>query len=139
MEDQQRSWAIQNMDMFLGGHMWDEYRLFVDKKMKSGEDILAKMTPLKADLSHSARGVATEAGEFNDAIKRWVDYDRQLDVDNVIEEAGDLLFYLTNALTKLGIPIEVVIDRNVTKLNKRYKSGYTDAEAEARADKETEQ
>ena len=139
MEDQERRWEFRNTDMFLGGQMWDEYRAFVYKKMKPGEEILATMTPLKADLSHSARGIATEAGEFNDAIKRWVDYDRKLDINNVIEEAGDLLFYLTNALTKLGIPIEVVIDRNVTKLDKRYKSGYTDAEAEARADKEAEQ
>lgn len=135
MSDQTK-FALQNPDMFLRGEMLDEYRAFVDSKMKKGEDTLAQMTPLKAELVHAAMGLTTEAGEFADAVKKHVFYNKPLDVENLIEEAGDLLFYLFDALTKIGVPVEIAIDRNVSKLNKRYKASFSDAEAAARADKE---
>lgn len=89
----------------------------------------------KNDLMHMAVGICGEAGELADAIKKhWV-YGRELDSTNVIEELGDLLFYIQGMANFMGVDIEVIRQFNVNKLAKRYPTGYTDAAAIARADK----
>ena len=117
------------MDLFL------EYQTFVASKIKPGEVILAQMTPQRAALGHAAHGIATEAGELCDVIKKHVDYGQELDVDHLVEETGDLLFYLTDVLTKAGVSLDSVLMGNMAKLNRRYKARYTDNEAAVRADK----
>ena len=49
--------------------------------------------PVKAALQHGIIGILTEAGELGDTIKRHVFYGEELDVENIIEELGDLLWF----------------------------------------------
>lgn len=111
------------------------YSDFVASKKKPGEDILAQMTPEKADLDHMAKGVAGEGGELLDAIKRHTVYNKPLDRENVIEELGDLEFFMEGLRQRLGISREETLAANMAKLDVRYRQGYTDEEAAARADK----
>lgn len=113
-----------------------DYAAFVASRKKAGEDIIAQMTPEKADADHMAKGVAGEAGELLDAIKQWTVYNKPLDMANVVEELGDLEFFMEGLRQRLGIQRETTLLNNVEKLSKRYKQKYTDAEAAARADKE---
>ena len=113
-----------------------EYRDFVKSRMKP-------MGTLQADLIHMTLGVAGEAGELVDAIKKhWV-YGKPLDVGNVVEELGDLLFYIQGVLstvTRQGVlapeTLEDLMVANMNKLSKRYPTGYSDQAAIARADKD---
>lgn len=130
-----KQFAVANVDMIFKGDMIDNYAAFVDSKVKPGEEILKIKTPQMAELEHYAMGVAGEAGELVDVVKKHTIYGKELDEEHLIEEAGDLFFFLVATLTRAGIPLAVAIDRNVNKLNKRYEKGYTDAEAAARADK----
>lgn len=57
---------------------------------KTGDDILRDLTPMQADLLHMAVGVSGEAGELLDAIKKATIYNKPLDVENMIEELGDI-------------------------------------------------
>lgn len=70
-----------------------------------------------------------------DAIKKTWIYGKPLDRENVLEESGDLLFYLQALLTECGFTLDDAMTANVAKLRKRYPAGYTDAAAIARADK----
>lgn len=88
------------------------------------------------DLMHCAAGTAGEAGELLDAIKKNWAYNKPLDIDNIREEAGDLLFYLLSLLDLLDIPLYQVIEANTAKLAKRYPAGYSDKAAQERADKQ---
>lgn len=109
---------------------------FVADKCKPGEDILASMTADKAHLDHMALGVAGEAGELVDAIKRHTIYGKPLDIDNVVEEIGDILFYMQGILIALYLDMDMAISANMEKLSKRYSTGrYSDQQANARADK----
>lgn len=85
---------------------------------------------------HAAIGVASEAGELLDAIKKsWV-YKKDLDYEHIIEELGDIEFYLQALRYQLCIRRKEVIEANVNKLMERYPSGqYSDEQAQARADK----
>ena len=60
---------------------------------KRGEDIVSELTPLSAHLLHMAVGIAGEAGELCEAIYSK-DSVSDIDKENVIEELGDLEFYL---------------------------------------------
>lgn len=88
------------------------------------------------NLLHGAVGVAGEAGELLDAIKKnWV-YNKPLDKDNILEELGDLRFYMQVIANHLGFTEQMILDGNRDKLKQRYTSlHYSDLAAQARADK----
>lgn len=87
------------------------------------------------DVLHTAVGISGEAGELLDAIKKvWV-YNKEVDIENVIEELGDLNFYMTAMQILYGISDVKIVDHNIAKLAKRYPGGYTDQAAQERADK----
>lgn len=116
---------------------YQNYRTFVRALCKSGDSIKSEITPQDAHRLHMAVGVSGEAGELLDAIKKAAIYRKPLDVANVREEAGDILFYLTGLLDSLDIDIDSVIAENVGKLSLRYQTlSYSNAQAIARADKE---
>lgn len=111
--------------------------------VKPGQAIIDSLTPSKVNSLHMAVGISGEAGELLDAIKKAVIYNKPLDRENVIEELGDLEFYMEGLRAELGITREQTIEANIAKLltgeKARYKLGmYTDNQAIQRADKEEE-
>ena len=83
-------------------------------------------------MMHCAVGIAGEAGELLDAVKKlWV-YGKPLDRQNAIEELGDIEFYAAALRGLLDVSREEVIAQNVAKLTKRYPTQYTDELAIAR-------
>jgi NTP pyrophosphatase (non-canonical NTP hydrolase) len=89
------------------------------------------------EFMHAALGVAGEAGELADAIKKHVVYGKELDWNNIVEELGDLRFYMQQIMNMIGVTEDSVLQHNANKLGKRYKSGsYSNEQAIARADKE---
>jgi NTP pyrophosphatase (non-canonical NTP hydrolase) len=108
----------------------------VRRLAKPGFEIVMRMTSKNAHNLHMAVGIAGESGELLDAIKKVVIYNKPLDRENVVEELGDLEFYMEGLRQGLGITREEVLERNIAKLQKRYGSGsYSDQQAQARADK----
>lgn len=87
---------------------------------------------------HAAVGISGEAGEIIDAIKKiWI-YNKEPDSvyhTNILEELGDLNFYMQYLQNTYHITDEQIIEANIKKLQKRYKQGYSDEAAIARADK----
>lgn len=112
------------------------YKSMVLAKAKPGQDIVSELTPDQAHQLHMAVGVSGEAGELLDAVKKATIYQKPLDRANVIEELGDLEFYMEGLRASLGITREETLRHNMSKLGKRYGSGqYSNEEAQARADK----
>lgn len=106
---------------------------------KPGAKIAAEITADDAHLMHMAIGVSGEAGELLDAIKKRVIYRKDLDRENVLEELGDLEFYMEGLRQGLGITREECLLANMAKLGKRYQDHtYSDESAQARADKQRE-
>lgn len=62
--------------------------------MKPGADIAANITPEEADLLHAAVGVSGEAAEILDACATSIIFDVPLDQENMVEELGDIEFYI---------------------------------------------
>ena len=75
-------------------------------------------------------GINAEGGEFLEIIKKMVFQGKPWNRDNrehLIIELGDLMWYVAQATQALGISMEEVLDRNITKLSKRYPEGAFDA------------
>jgi len=111
----------------------------VAKLAKPGKDVLRDLLPGRAHLLHMAVGVSGEAGELLDAIKKAAIYNKPLDRDNVIEELGDLEFYMEGLRAALNIPRDLTLRANMGKLAVRYPGySYSNQAAQARADKTEE-
>lgn len=105
------------------------YELFVARLIKN-------MGSHKDNLAHAAIGISGEAGELLDAIKKHWAYNKPIDRANVVEELGDLEFYMEALRAELNITRDETIDANKAKLVVRYASGkYSDQQAQERADK----
>lgn len=108
------------------------YRTFVESRMK-------KMPSSLHDMLHMTLGISGEAGELTDAVKKHFAYNKELDTANIIEELGDIVFYIQGFLNVIANPavqdLDDLIRTNTFKLRQRYPTGYSDADAIARADK----
>jgi len=81
-------------------------------------------------LTNSALGVCGESGEFADIVKKIYHQGHEFTEDmqyKMIEELGDILWYVAKAARVLGCSMEYVAVLNIDKLKKRYPEGF-DAE-----------
>jgi len=112
-----------------------QYTAMVKTLAKSGEEILATLTPEKAHVIHMSLGVAGEAGELVDEVKKYIAYGREFNRENVVKEMGDIEFYLEGLRQGTGITRDEVLKANMEKLSERYKGFiYSDEAADARVD-----
>jgi NTP pyrophosphatase (non-canonical NTP hydrolase) len=82
-----------------------------------------------ARLIHAILGVCTEAGELQDMVKKHLIYDKQFDRVNVLEEAGDVMWYLALALDACGFTMSEAMERNIAKLRARFPEKFTSEKA----------
>lgn len=104
------------------------YDMFVYGLLKPQTEQLMKL--------HCALGVCGEAGELADAIKKEQIYGKPEDRENIIEELGDLAFYMQGVMNQYQITPTEIYQGNADKLAKRYVGlKYSDKAAIDRADK----
>jgi len=121
---------MQNINVNIAGCITRNYSDFVKALLKD-------MPNAGDNLMHTAAGISGEAGELLDAVKKHWAYGKPLDMENVREELGDIMFYVTAMMNVLDLDEEEIIWANVEKLEARYPGiTYSDAAAIARADKE---
>lgn len=87
--------------------------------------------------THMIFGMVTEVAELADAYKKHWAYGKELDMVNVKEELGDLLFYISNFAKFNNINLGEIMYTNVEKLKARYPEKFTNEDATNR-DLETE-
>lgn len=73
----------------------------VEALVKSPFDIIGTLSAFTADLWHGATGVAGEAGELLEALV--MSQAGAIDRENVVEELGDLEFYVEQIRQRVGI------------------------------------
>jgi len=85
-------------------------------------------------LAMCGLGVAGEAGEVADIVKKYLYHDSgSLDRDHIIEELGDVLWYVAVAAHTIGVTLADVAHFNAEKLAKRYADRHAGTIAESRA------
>jgi NTP pyrophosphatase (non-canonical NTP hydrolase) len=87
-------------------------------------------------IANVALGFAGEAGEFCEAVKHAEFHGHPLDIDNLDEEASDLLWYIAMYATFRRISLNQLAQMNIDKLRKRYPDGFSTEASIARVDVE---
>jgi len=76
--------------------------------------------------SNAALGLAGEAGEVVELIKKHAFHGKPLDLDALRGECGDLAWYLAEVATLAGLDLGDVLEGNVEKLRARYPDGFVE-------------
>jgi NTP pyrophosphatase (non-canonical NTP hydrolase) len=91
--------------------------------------------PQLVALLNDALGLAGEAGEFADHIKKVVYHGHELDEEYLAKELGDKLWYIADAARNLLLALSTVAGMNVNKLKERYPDGFDEQKSINRGDK----
>lgn len=78
-------------------------------------------------------GLAGEAGECVDIIKKKVFQGHELDTEHLARELGDVAWYLANSADAIGYDLETIFRMNLDKIKNRYPDGF-DSERSYRRD-----
>ena len=76
--------------------------------------------PDVVDLLHSAMGLATEAGELLDMLKKHIFAGKPLDIVNAKEELSDSLWYIAKGIDSVRSTMDDILSLNINKLKLRY-------------------
>lgn len=113
--------------------IFDNYKIFVNgvtsETSTDTEKLIQRMRELGinfAKMDTACSGIAGEAGEINDLWKKikyhgkpWNEENRQ----KMIDECGDMYWYLSHLMECLDVTVEEVLEKNITKLQSRYPGG----------------
>lgn len=80
-------------------------------------------------LVHAGLGLCTETGELQDLIKKTLFYDAAFTQAHIIEELGDVLWYVAIAADALGVSMDEIMKVNIDKLKVRYPEKFTKEKA----------
>ena len=77
-----------------------------------------------ASSIEAALGIAGEAGEIVDLVKKMNFQGHGVDVARVKEEVGDLFWYLAELADFIGFDLGDAAGENIAKLRERYPNGF---------------
>ena len=100
----------------------DEYIQLVKRTLLDEPDV--PLSPKETMQIWCAMGLAGEAGEATDHIKKGIFHRHGIDKDKLIKELGDVLWYVAALCEKFDISLEGVMNKNIEKLRERYPDGY---------------
>lgn len=82
-------------------------------------------TSHKHELLNYGLGIAGEAGEVADLIKKSMFHGHKISADEIAKELGDTLWYLAQIARLSGLTLEEVANVNLQKLQRRYPNGFS--------------
>lgn len=84
-----------------------------------------KKLPLSEQIANAALGLAGEAGEVADMIKKWKFQGHLLDPKDIAKELGDICWYVALMSESIGLSFDEILEMNIEKLRKRYPEGFS--------------
>ena len=75
-------------------------------------------------LVNGILGLAGESGECADIVKKNMYQGHELNVDDIKDELSDVLWYIAETATAIGVTMEDIARHNIGKLYKRYPKGF---------------
>lgn len=79
-------------------------------------------------------GLAGEAGECVDMVKKTVFQGHELDKEHLAKELGDVAWYLAESADAIGYDLETIFLKNLKKLKRRYPDGFEVSKSTDRAE-----
>lgn len=73
----------------------------------------------------AALGLAGEAGEFANLVKKLTAHGHAISDETLADELGDVLWYLAEAASTRGLDLAQIARENIAKLERRYPEGFS--------------
>jgi len=73
----------------------------------------------------AALGLAGEAGEFANLVKKLTAHGHEIPSEEMADELGDVLWYLAEAASAINTSLGEIAEQNVEKLRQRYPEGFS--------------
>lgn len=102
---------------------------FVRLKDKDGNDRDPEHNMMVARALHACLGLMSEVGEIADALKKHIIYSKELDLINLMEEAGDQTWYVALLLSAVKKTMQEAFEKNIAKLKARFGDKFDAASA----------
>lgn len=74
---------------------------------------------------HGAIGLATESAELLEAVYKEKWHGKKLDMVNLVEETGDIFWYLAILFRQFSWGLDRILKINIDKLTKRYGKAFS--------------
>lgn len=105
--------------------------LALKTETKDYETISKRYSPEIARLMHATNGLTTEAGELLDMLKKHINYDKDFDKVDAIEELGDIFRCIAIACDALQVSFDQIneMEKNIAKLKARYGDKFSNENA----------
>jgi NTP pyrophosphatase (non-canonical NTP hydrolase) len=87
------------------------------------------LTDLEAMAVWNALGLAGEAGEVADLVKKAVFHGHPIELPGLAEELGDVLWYVAALCSKFDLDLSEIMRANIEKLRLRYPEGFSSADS----------
>ena len=92
------------------------------------------MAPKTGDLLNGCLGLAGEAGELLDLVKKWCFHGKAADIDHAKKELGDVMWYVAMICHALSWELDEIMKMNIDKLKARYPEGFSEERSNHRTE-----
>ena len=76
------------------------------------------------NLINGCLGLAGEAGEVCDIVKKYMFQGHNLETQKIVDELSDVLWYVALTAQGIGCNLDSIMEHNINKLKKRYPNGF---------------
>lgn len=102
---------------------FDDYQECANRTSRYKDYIFVRGAEGETRALVSALGLAGEAGEVCDLLKKVVGHGHPINLDAFCDELGDVLWYISDLCSAFGLTLQDVVQHNIEKLGRRYPSG----------------
>jgi len=88
-------------------------------------------------LEMGVMGACGEAGEMIEVLKKHRFQEREFDRARLLNELGDLMWYIPRVCDALGVTMTEVARANLAKLAERYPDGWNAEDGKAKRDRQS--
>ena len=97
-------------------------------RLNEYQELAARTINFELDASemllNGCMGLCGEAGEVIDVLKKHRAQGHSLDAEKMIDELGDVMWYVAETATALGVKLKDIAQFNIAKLARRYPEGF---------------
>lgn len=96
-------------------------------KLNEFQELSTRTMPAmdKKGKANYALGLNGEAGEVGDIVKKHLFHGHELNREDLVNELGDVLHYISGLAKMFDIPLQEIAEKNIEKLRKRYPEGFS--------------
>ena len=97
----------------------------IEEYQEKAERTVNNDLTINEELTNLCMGLAGEIGEIVDYVKKGLYQGHAIECSKIVEEIGDVMWYLTNLATFYRLPMTFILDENIKKLEERYPEGFS--------------